>query len=658
MANKHVASPVWEFIAEEVARLLHDHPNPTILDLASGPAEPACSIAKLHPTAKVICTDIDKDLLADARQRVKKSGLSSRVKVKHLDMRDLSSVANASLDAVTICLGLHLIPEEIQRVLDEISRVLAHGGYLIATVWDKIPMVDCCCRTMEQLTGEPGSSFLPEDPFRFAGGRMDPLLEHSNFTLVNSHGRILPVTINAGHADSEKAWRTGPLAILPRLVLSPPRELQAFKSALRRTCEAEGLLNSLEEVCMTQLCRLIAVQKKASPPAQEESARQQARQQTNHQQGSQPSRDELKQRLHAARRNAGQPRRQQDAHAMDVAARVDQAKLRLEEAKARAAASQNPEPAESAGGLLRLLATGNDANSTRWTFARGTPDNLAIVESDIDVAAHKFATAVRNALVHDTVDDELTAHLIGMRWDDPESTHGRFSQVLRRPLVLTPEACAVLRAAVDAKVDETYDTVDHFAQHVLTLNLAELRGLVGAEAVETLTSLPEQMLRERWETAHARAQVAARTVQEGDPVTVTVQEGDKTWLSDALKEARSSAAAMSSDQAGARITVHTFIRRYTRHTRPWLGFHTDRSFATVNIALSADSSFEGGRLHAILGGRHCVVEREEGEATVHGDDVMHAVSAMREGARYTLVMLFFKGSVGSKGVDEWRSELV
>jgi hypothetical protein len=54
---------------------------------------------------------------------------------------------------------------------------------------------------------------------------------------------------------------------------------------------------------------------------------------------------------------------------------------------------------------------------------------------------------------------------------------------------------------------------------------------------------------------------------------------------------------------------------------------------TVNVALSADTSHKGGHLHAILEGKHQIVEREEGEATVHTDDVMHGVSAMRGGER-------------------------
>ena len=79
----------------------------------------------------------------------------------------------------------------------------------------------------------------------------------------------------------------------------------------------------------------------------------------------------------------------------------------------------------------------------------------------------------------------------------------------------------------------------------------------------------------------------------------------------------------------------------TGDTRPWIGFHTDLSTVTVNVALSADTSHKGGHLHAILEGKHQIVEREEGEATVHTDDVMHGVSAMRGGERCAFLILFF-----------------
>jgi Ca2+-binding EF-hand superfamily protein len=68
---------------------------------------------------------------------------------------------------------------------------------------------------------------------------------------------------------------------------------------------------------------------------------------------------------------------------------------------------------------------------------------------------------------------------------------------------------------------------------------------------------------------------------------------------------------------------------------------TDVSGVTLNVALSDDGAVTGGRLHAILGGRHRILTREEGEVTGHSDDLMHAVSAIRAGVRYSLIALFF-----------------
>ena len=60
----------------------------------------------------------------------------------------------------------------------------------------------------------------------------------------------------------------------------------------------------------------------------------------------------------------------------------------------------------------------------------------------------------------------------------------------------------------------------------------------------------------------------------------------------------------------------------------------------------ADSDHDGGRLvrscSGDRGGRSAIVERSEGEATVHGEDVMHAVTAMTAGVRYSLIAFFYE----------------
>ena len=259
-------APVWDLICEHVEAAVAGQIKPTILDLASGAAEPACSIASRLPTARVISTDSNAEMLKAARNRVKRLGLGARVTVKRLDMLDLSSISTDSVDVVTVCLGLHLIPDALPRVLGEITRVLKPGGHCIGTMWDDVPIVDACCRTMEDLTREPGASFLPADPFAFACGRMDPLLATAGLTHGLNHGLVKLIPLNLGLIDSDDAFRNGPLSVLPRLAHSPPREMAAFRAAFRRRCQMDGLLSEADEICFTQRCRLLAVQTVAHTP--------------------------------------------------------------------------------------------------------------------------------------------------------------------------------------------------------------------------------------------------------------------------------------------------------------------------------------------------------------------------------------------------------
>ena len=87
--------------------------------------------------------------------------------------------------------------------------------------------------------------------------------------------------------------------------------------------------------------------------------------------------------------------------------------------------------------------------------------------------------------------------------------------------------------------------------------------------------------------------------------------------------------------------VEVFVRRYSRGTRPLMSFHRDACAVTVNVALSDDAAHSGGRLLAVLDDGVQVLKREAGQATVHPSDVLHAVSAMEAGVRYSLLLFFY-----------------
>ena len=131
--------------------------------------------------------------------------------------------------------------------------------------------------------------------------------------------------------------------------------------------------------------------------------------------------------------------------------------------------------------------------------------------------------------------------------------------VLGRSGVLSPEACAKLRAAVDSERRQMCDSVDGAPDHQLNLSRVELEGLIGTEEVRRV-----------WAMA-TRALVKLRPNEYGD------DEEDES--------------------AEALLDAHEiFVRVYTPHTRPWFPFHKDRSELTVNIALSDDNGHTGGRL--------------------------------------------------------------
>ena len=180
------------------------------------------------------------------------------------------------------------------------------------------------------------------------------------------------------------------------------------------------------------------------------------------------------------------------------------------------------------------------------------------------------------------------------------------SLLLRQPGVLSATACKRLREAVDSSAATNADSVDGLADHQLDLrSLAELEELIGAEALARLKALP-----------------AAFYAGSGT--------GSGRWLT----------------------VSQTFIRRYAAAGRPWFTFHRDKGPLTVNVALADDACHRGGRLLGLVEGEVRVIERCEGEATVHPSTLLHGVSRTLPGgkceARYALIVFYRDEASGRK----------
>lgn len=164
--------------------------------------------------------------------------------------------------------------------------------------------------------------------------------------------------------------------------------------------------------------------------------------------------------------------------------------------------------------------------------------------------------------------------------------------------LLRPAACAALRGAVDAAPSLRNGTTDGLPEHTLHLTRERLEELVGAPTVAELWALP------------------ARFVSQAAPGTTT--------------------ATATDDLAASEI----FVRRFSAATRPWVKMHADVAAVTVNVALTSDDDYAGGRLLGAYDHAVQTIGRAEGDTTVHASSLLHGVSRMAEGARYSLIVFF------------------
>jgi len=175
---------------------------------------------------------------------------------------------------------------------------------------------------------------------------------------------------------------------------------------------------------------------------------------------------------------------------------------------------------------------------------------------------------------------------------------------------LTPQLCVLVAGSTQA------DSVDSGPEHQLNVDRSALELLIGASEASRLWELP--LVYRRWRRS-----------------TVDQACEAPTEAPDALHP--TSAAEVDTEAA---TLQEAFIRRYSPEERPFIKFHADAYELTVNIALSDDAEHEGGRLIGLFRGQVQALLRGEGGATVHSSSLLHAVTRMSRGVRYSLILFF------------------
>jgi demethylmenaquinone methyltransferase/2-methoxy-6-polyprenyl-1,4-benzoquinol methylase len=115
---------------KKALRMLERHIQPCqILDVATGTADLALTLAERWPSASVMGVDISEGMLAIGRQKIQDAGLAPRLELRTADAENLP-FEDGLYDAVTVAFGVRNF-ENLETGLSELARVLRPGGILL-----------------------------------------------------------------------------------------------------------------------------------------------------------------------------------------------------------------------------------------------------------------------------------------------------------------------------------------------------------------------------------------------------------------------------------------------------------------------------------------------------------------------------------------------
>jgi ubiquinone/menaquinone biosynthesis C-methylase UbiE len=174
-----------------------------VLDVATGPGEPALSIAALvGPEGKVVGIDPVPEMVAAARRASERLGFGNAQ--FEVAFADQLPYAADTFDAVVSRFGVMFVPSPVDAVR-EMLRVLRPGRRLALAVWhlaERNPFFYTMQRVMERYVDSPPLAPDAPDAFRFASpGKLRDVLGETGAMAPSE--RLLKFTIEAPIAVEE-----------------------------------------------------------------------------------------------------------------------------------------------------------------------------------------------------------------------------------------------------------------------------------------------------------------------------------------------------------------------------------------------------------------------------------------------------------------------
>jgi SAM-dependent methyltransferase len=176
-----------------------------VLDVATGPGEPALSIAELiGPEGKVVGTDAVPEMVEAARRAGRRRELHNAI--FEVAFADSLSFPADTFDAVVSRFGVMFFPSPVDSVREWL-RVLKPGGRIAAAVWhfaERNPFHHVVAQIVERYVASAPPAPDSPDAFRFANpGKLQAVLAEAG--AVTTSERLLRFSVRAS-ISAENFW--------------------------------------------------------------------------------------------------------------------------------------------------------------------------------------------------------------------------------------------------------------------------------------------------------------------------------------------------------------------------------------------------------------------------------------------------------------------
>ena len=194
-------APVTQALIEDAAIVERS----VVLDVATGPGEPALTIAELiGPEGKVVGTDLVPEMVEAARRESQRRELHNAT--FEVASADNLPFPDNSFDAVVSRFGVMFFPSPVDSIRGWL-RLLKPGGRVAMAVWhfaERNPFHHSVARVVERYVDSPPPAPDSPDAFRFATpGKLQTVLADAGVTAISE--RLLRFSIQAS-ISVENFW--------------------------------------------------------------------------------------------------------------------------------------------------------------------------------------------------------------------------------------------------------------------------------------------------------------------------------------------------------------------------------------------------------------------------------------------------------------------